>query len=179
MRVLVIASLVFSTVAWGAPSAAELDRVLGGYEHAATADEVKRLGAGADQILIGVAEDARSTAIRRTRAIAALRFVPSAAAHAYLRALILEQGRAPAPADVLDVAAALGALAPYGRAELPLVQRYLGHASAELRQSAAAALGLIADAGALPSLRARLAVERDPAIRTVLSHSIKTIETPR
>lgn len=179
MRKLAIASLLFSSVAWGAPSAAEVERVLGGYEHAPTAEEVKRLGTGADQVLIAVAQDARTSPIRRARAIGALRFVPSAGAHAFLRALIDEKARAPEGADVLDVASALAALAPYGREDLALELSYLAHASVELRHAAAAALGVIADAEALPSLRARLAVERDGGTRLMLARSIKSIEAPR
>jgi hypothetical protein len=156
-----------------------MDRVLGGYERAATAEDVKRLGADADRQLIDVAGDARTTRLRRTRAIAALRFVPSAAAHAFLRAVVLENKRAAGGADVLDLAAAIYSLSPYGAEETPLVLSLVAHASADVRQSAAAALAAIADPSAAPPLRARLAVERDAGVRFTLERSLKSLEAPR
>ena len=79
MRVLLLAGLLFSSVAWGAPSAAEVERALGGYERAPSAEDVKRLGPGADQVLIAAANDPRTSRLRRARAIGALGSRPAPA----------------------------------------------------------------------------------------------------
>ena len=82
-------------------------------------------------------------------------------------------------ADVLDVSAALSALVPYGREDLPLLSSYLGHASADLRQSAAAALGAIGDAEAIAPLRARFAVEHDSGVRLTVQRAIRSVQQQR
>jgi HEAT repeat protein len=174
----VLAMLLLCGTALAAPEPTMMDRVLGGYERAATAEDVKRLGADADRQLIDVAVDARTTRLRRTRAIAALRFVPSTAAHAFLRAVVLENKRATAGADVLDLAAAIYSLSPYTE-ETSLVLSFVAHGSADVRQSAAAALAAIADPAAAGPLRARLAVERDAGVRLTLQHALKSLEPAR
>jgi hypothetical protein len=143
-----------------------IEHILAGVEHTPTADEVKRLGADADQQLIDYAESPRATPIRRMRAILALRFVPSATARAYLSALLARQPGA------LDTAAALSALTPYGRDVLAQVQPYLVHPAADVRHAAVAAMTQL---GALAPLRARLAVEKDPGVHAEILRAL----TPR
>lgn len=143
--------------------AAPIDRILGGYEHVPTADEARSVGA---QALIDYAEDARHPQARRIQAIAALRFVPCDAARVYAVDVLARLGRSVAGGAVLEVAAALTALAPYHRSEL--IIPYATHASADVRQSAAASLALIADPPSLSVLRTRLIAERDPGLRAFL-----------
>ncbi len=182
MRAIVVgAALVLAWAVGGdataAPTARELERVLGGYEHAANADDVRRLGAGADVALMNVAGDARWPRIRRVRAIAALRFVPSAAARDWLRALV-SATRATctdaAECDALELAAALSSLQVYD-GQAPLLLSFVAHVSADVRQAAAASLAGARALEAEPILRARLAVERDDGVRATLAHALTAL----
>ncbi|MFI5288333.1 MAG: HEAT repeat domain-containing protein [Polyangia bacterium] len=153
-------------------STATLDRLCGGYEHAPSAAEVRALGPGADQALIDYATAASTSPLRRQRAIAALAFVPSVAAHQLLVAVLSAEGRASRGIAVLDVAAALSALTPYGAPALATVLPYLTHPSADVRQAAANTLGALGLPSAGGALEARLAVERDPSVRVHLAAAL-------
>jgi hypothetical protein len=143
--------------------AAPIDRILGGYEHVPTADEARSVG---PQALIDYAENLRNPQARRIQAIAALRYVPCDAARTYAVDVLARLGKSVTGGAVLEVAAALTALAPYQRSEL--IIPYATHPSADVRQSAAASLSLIADAPSLSVLRTRLIAERDPGVRAFL-----------
>jgi hypothetical protein len=167
-----LALLLASGVAAAAPTARDLDRALGGFERGPALEDVRRLGPRADEVLIAVASDARTSPLRRVRAIAALRFVPSAAARAFLIALVRDEGSRDRGLAVVEVAAALGALAPY---EPELVLPYLAHPSADVRQSAAAALASGPSARTQlvqQALQARAAVERDRGVRALLDRHL-------
>jgi hypothetical protein len=188
------AAFACATVGRAAPTARELERVLGGYEHAPTADEVRRLGAGADVALMNVAADAHWPRIRRVRAIAALRFVPSVAARDWLRSLAEDKrascgaaassaaasssssssGVEDAACDALELAAALSALQVYD-GQAPLLLSFVAHASADVREAAAAALAGAGARDAEPILRARVAVERDAGVRATLTRALATL----
>ncbi len=178
----VLASLaLLSVAAHAAPSQRELarlDRLLAGVEHVPGADEIRRLGPGTDAALITYASDARASRLRRLRAVAALRFVPSIAAHAFLDQLVAERAKATDGADVLDLAAALGALIPYGHDALATELRYLTHASADVRQAAAAALGQLHEPDARGALAARLIAERDAGVHVAVERALHELDRP-
>jgi HEAT repeat protein len=153
--------------------AAPVDRMLGAREHVITAAEVKSLGARADRLLIGAATDAKATRWRRARALLALRFAPSQEALAFLRALIDEKKQASQGADLLELAAALGSLQPYGREALPDLLPLATHPSADVRHAVVQALGEIAAPEAESALRARLYVERDPGVREAAARGLR------
>jgi hypothetical protein len=153
-----------------------LTRVLGGVERAPTAEAVRALGPAADRLLVAAASDGRTARLRRMRAIAALAFAPSAYARAFLLAVVRDQGGATRGADVLDVAAAAGALAVYGPTVAPTLVPLLAHASADVRQSAAAALGRARAPEAAGALRARLAVERDAGVHEELVRALARLQ---
>jgi HEAT repeat protein len=127
-------------------------------------------------VLVAIASDAGVTRLRRNRAISALGFVPSAAARAYLAAVLDEKGAAAEGADALDAAAALSALWPYGADALPLLTRFLAHASGDVRYAAAVALGRTALPEAAAWLRARYLAERDASVRAAVARSLKQLE---
>jgi hypothetical protein len=167
-----LAALVVSSVASAAPPRAAVELALAGIERAPTAESIRRLGAGADLVLIEIADDPATTPIRRARAIRAMQWAPSSSVRAYLHDLIATRGAATRGMDVLELGAALVSLAPYGAQELPLVLRFVAHASADVRQGAAIALGTLGGAEALAALRARSAVERDAGVREAIARGL-------
>lgn len=172
MRAALLAALLISSAASATPSRAAVELALAGIERAPTADSIKRLGAGVDLVLIEIADDPASTPFRRGRAIRALQWAPSSSARAYLHELIARKGAATGGMDVIELGAALVSLVPYGAAELPLALRFVAHPSADARQGAAIALGALGGAEALPALRARASVERDPGVREAIARAI-------
>lgn len=172
MKTLAAILLLLSSTVLAQPAVSPLDRLCGGYEHAPTAAEVRALGPAADERLIDYATAPSTSPIRRQRAIAALLFVPSTAAHQFLLDVLAREGRATRGVQVLDAAAALSALAPYGQPSLAIVLPYLTHASADVRQAAATTIGALGLPAARGSLSARLAVERDPSVRLHLAAAL-------
>jgi hypothetical protein len=136
-----------------------VDKILGAREHVITAEEIRSLGEKADRILIGVAGDARSSHYKRTRAIIALRHAPSQESLAFLRDVLSHE-------DVLDLAAAIGSLQPYGDEVFADVLPFLTHANAGVRHAAVLTLAPLPRAET--ALRTRLYIERDPAVRDAL-----------
>lgn len=147
--------------------------VLGGIEHAPTEADVRRLGATATSELLRAADDPTLSRLWRMRALYALRFVPSPAAHSFLLEVVAARSSATEGADVLDYAAALGALAPYGREELPTFLSALAHPSANVRHAAASSIALIKVPAADGALRLRLAVEQDVGVRRALVRALR------
>lgn len=175
MRAFVIVCF-FVAAAQAAPSSKELDRVLGGIERVAGPEDVRRLGSDADRVLIAVASDGRTSRLRRMRAILALQHAPTMEALDFLRAVLAEEGAAIEGPEVLDVAAALSALAPHGREVLSDLLPFLTHHSADVRQSAAAALAATRAPEAAAALRARVVVERDMGVRGVVLRALRGLD---
>jgi hypothetical protein len=161
------------------PAAGAADRILGAREHVITAAEVKSLGEHADRLLIAAASDGKSSRWRRARALVALRFAPSSESLAFLRAVIDEKKSFVEGAEVLELAAAAGSLAPYGPEALPDLLPLVTHASADVRHSVAQTLGSVYEVSGAPeaesALRARLYVERDPGVRDAVARALKIL----
>jgi HEAT repeats len=153
--------------------ASPLDRILGAREHVITVEEVGSLGEHADRLLIAAAADQRAGRWRRARALVALRFAPSSESLAFLRAVIDEKKGAWHGADVLELAAALTSLAPYGVDALPDLLPLAAHPAADVRHAVVQALGAIAAPEAESALRARLYVERDPGVRDAAARALR------
>jgi hypothetical protein len=168
VRALAAALLVCST-AYAEP---ELLRDL---ERAPTAGEVRQLGPDADRVLIAAARDPAVSRLVRLRAVSALTFAPTVRARAFLLDLLAAAAAAREGADVLDVAAALGALAAHGPSTLPVLLPYLAHASADVRQSAAYAIAASGATQGRASLTARLRVEREPGVQVALRRAGDTL----
>jgi HEAT repeat protein len=172
-RLLFSFSLFLATSAAADRRDARLAPVLGGIEHAPTEADVRRLGAGATSELLRAADDPTLSRLWRMRALYALRFVPSAAAHSFLLEVVAVRSSATEGADVLDYAAALGALTPYGSEELPTFLGALAHPSADVRHAAAAAIGLMKVPAVDGALKLRLAVEQDVGVRRALVRALQ------
>jgi hypothetical protein len=154
------------------PRSARLAEFLGARERVITAADVQSLGEKADRILIAAASDGKASRWRRARALLALQFAPSTESLTFLRAVIAEKKAAQAGADVLDLAAALTSLGPYGRDALPDLLPLLTHSSADVRHAVVQALSSIREPEAESALRARLYVEREAGIREAVARAL-------
>jgi len=172
MRAILVMLLVAGN-ALAMPTRRDLDRVLAGFEQVVNADHVKSLGAGTDTALIGYIEDPTVNSLRRQRALGALRHVPSSTVRDYLLARIKAHKAADHGAEVLELAAAIGALAPYGTAVLSSLLPFLSHPAPDVRQSTAAALEAIHSDTTANALAARIAVETDPGVQTALRSALQ------
>jgi HEAT repeat protein len=168
----IVLFLLFATAAYAGP----LDKLLGARERAPSADDVRALGPSGVRQLIGVATDARTSRLRRNRAILALRHVASAEAREFLRAVLADKKEAVEGADVLDLAAAVTALQPYGREVIADVLPLLTHASADVRHAAVVTLGAMHAPEADNALRIRATVERDPGVRAAAVSALRPAE---
>lgn len=173
MRTLLL-MLALTATATAAPRLVDLARVLGGYERTANADDIRALGPEADRMLIDHAEAPNQTRIQRQRAIVALRFVPTSRARSYALALLSASASAEDGPQAIDAASAITALSVYPDA-LTVILPHLAHASAEVRHSAAAALGVMRARESIGPLQTRLSIERDPGVRLVLQRSLKQL----
>jgi hypothetical protein len=168
----IVLFLLAATAAWAGP----LDKLLGGRERAPSADDVRALGPTAARQLIGVALDEQASRLRRNRAILALRHVPSGEAREFLRAVLADKREAVDGADVLDLAAAVTAMQPYGREVLADVLPFVTHGSADVRHAAVLTLGAMHAPEADNALRIRATLERDPGVRAAAVRALRTAE---
>ncbi len=176
-RAIVAALLLVGGIAFAAPSREAVERLLAGIESHVGADDVRRLGPGVDHVLAAIAVDARTSPVRRNRALAALSAVPSMEGRDLLRAVLRDHRDATTGADVLDLrtaALALGAFGPDAAADLvPL----LAHPTGDVRAAAAEGLARANAQSALPSLKLRLLTEREPGVQQALGRAIATLQS--
>lgn len=164
--------LVLLVAAW-APSASAEDSLreqvvdrLSAYEDPASGAEWRALGAGAE--LYALAQDTSLSPAQRAGAVYALGFFPTAANRAFLAALVGADG-----ADALLRRKAVYALgAGWGEGAILELSGALAAPDTQLRVAAARALGKVGTAAAQSALRARVAVEPNPAVRTTLSTAL-------
>jgi hypothetical protein len=171
---IVLAVLALTGLAHAAPRVLDLARVLGGYERTASADDIRALGPEADRLLIDHAEASGQTRVQRQRAIVALRFTPTARARAYAQSLLQASIGAGDGPSVVDAAAAITALSAYPDT-LPLLLPHLSHRAAEVRQSVAAAIGVLRAREAVGSIQLRLSIESDAGVRVVLGKVLRAL----
>jgi HEAT repeat protein len=171
MRPLLLVALLLPSLAAAAPSDPELDRFFSGYERVITAEEVQALGPDADQAIIRYDGSSRFSRLRRMRAVAALVHLPGERARLFLLDYVAERRDARSGPEVVELSAAVGALAPYPSALATLLP-YLEHASPDVRTAAAAALARIPDVRARNAIVARRFSERDPAVRAALGRAL-------
>ncbi len=177
MRALILMVLVVGVahgVAHAEPTRRELDRVLGGFEQVVNSDAVRSLGAGTDVALISYIEDRKLSSLRRQRALSALAQVPSATVRDYLVGRVRAQKSAERGAEVLELAAAIGALAPYGAQVLSTVTPLIGHPAPDVRQAAAVTLGTMRLPSTSTALAARLTIEPDPGVKAALRRALES-----
>lgn len=163
-------------VALAAPTRAAVERLLAGYEPGATAADLKRLGEGTDRVLVAIASDPKTSRIRRNRAISAIAAVPSPAGQEFLRAVLRDQGNATEGADLLDLQACIRALPAFGSTGALEALPLLAHANADVRVIVADALAAAKAHEAVPPLRLRLGVEREPEVLRALQRALAALQ---
>lgn len=113
----------------------------------------------------------------KLRAIRALSQYPSDQARGELAILLQQLGAARQGTAVLDLRAAIEALADIGGTEaVPVITPFLNaEESLDLRATAARALGTIGSPSAAPALRARQQVEQSDEVRVAITEALRKI----
>jgi hypothetical protein len=144
------------------------------------AAELRALAAAPENALMAIASDVRADGLLRSRAVAALRLLPSPGVHVFLGKLIETKAKATDATDRLIVrraAVALGWMSGTGAAET--LALLFDNEDAEVRLDAAIGLGLTRAATAVPLLRKQLAVEQSPRVRDQIERQLRALgESP-
>ncbi|HEY5283371.1 MAG TPA: HEAT repeat domain-containing protein [Polyangia bacterium] len=144
------------------------------------AEDLRALAPAPENALMAIASDVHADGLQRSRAVAALRLVPSAAVHVFLGKLIQAKAKATDATDRLIVrraAVALGWMSGTGAAET--LALLFDNEDADVRLDAAIGLGLTRAATAAPALRRQLAVEQAPRVRDQIERQLRALgESP-
>lgn len=167
---------LFPSLAGAAPTRAQVERLLAGYEPQATAASFQRLGAGTDKVLIAIAADAATSPLRRVRALAALQWVPTAEGQAACQRVVREEGGALEGQPVLEVVACARTLGAFGASASADLVPLVSHPLAEVRIAAAHGLAAAKATGAIAALQDRLAVEDDAAAKDALARAVRVLQ---
>jgi hypothetical protein len=138
--------------------------------------ELRALAPAPETTLMAIASDGRADGLLRSRAVAALRLVPSAGVHVFLGKLIQAKAKTTDATDRLIVrraAVALGWIAGTGAAET--LALLFDNDDADVRLDAAIGLGLTRAAAAAPPLRKQLAVEAAPRVRDQIERQLRAL----
>jgi hypothetical protein len=156
------------------PARATVEQALRAHDLGPGEADIGKLGAGADQVLIAIAGDAKADLPLRARAVSALAYCRTSAARKFLTQII---GESSAAADRLLARKAAMALGWLGGPDVPaLLAPLLDHADADVRIDAALALGLTRLDGAAELLRKRLPQESDGRVRAQIGRQLRVIE---
>jgi hypothetical protein len=144
-----------------------------------TAAELRGLAKAPENALMAIASDTRVDGLIRSRAVAALRLVPTKGVQSFLGKLVEAKAKATEAADRLiarRAAVALGfTLAPGAAEKLALL---FENEDAEVRLDAAIGLGLTRAETAATLLRRQLAVESVPRVRDQIERQLRALPEP-
>jgi HEAT repeat protein len=141
--------------------------------------ELRRLAESAEPILIAIADDPAAPGASRGRALAALAYGRSGRSHAFLENFIIRETPSREPSDHLLVRRAAMALGWRSGPRLTeVLAPLLDSDDRDVRLDAAAALGLARARDAERPLRARLAVETDPAVKQQIEAALRAVAPP-
>jgi len=159
------------------PTRVEVETALG---KGGSPGELQHWAASADGILTALAADRTASETVRGRALSALAFAKTSRAHAFLENFIIEKAPSSAPVDRVLVRRAAGSLGWQGGARVvEVLGPLLDNGDPDVRLDAAAALGLARARDAEGPLRARLALETDPAVRRQIEAALKAVTATR
>lgn len=168
-------SIVLVTLALAAPPPtpgpalhARVVELLSGLESSPSAADWSALGPAAEAELLAVAQDPAALPTQRGNALVALAHFPTEAARGLLTRTLADA----ASPELLRRKACLGLAGGWGAAAVPELSVALADPSVLVRQSAARALGTVADPAAASALERRLAVETDASVVTVLRQAV-------
>ena len=146
----------------------------------AGAADLQRLAQTSQAGLMAVAADRTAAASLRGRALSALAYAGNGRAHAFLENFIIRTTPSRDAADRALLGQAAIALGWQGGPRLvDLLAPLLDDGDRELRLDAAIGLGLSRNRDAEKPLRARLAVETDPAVKRQLDTALRAVTAPR
>jgi hypothetical protein len=144
------------------------------------AGELRALALAPEDALMAIVSDPAALALIRSRAVAALRVVPTQGVGVFLGKLIQSKAKATDTTDRLIVrraAVVLGWMAGAGAAET--LSLLFDNEDAEVRLDAAIGLGLTRAATAATYLRRQLAVETAPRVRDQMERQLRALgESP-
>jgi HEAT repeat protein len=165
-------------VARGAgPTRADVEARLQKANYNPSAAELAELGPGAGGLLIQIAEDRAAAGPLRLRAMSALAYVRTPAAHDFLETFLIKMRPSSDPTDqalLRKAAVALGWQA--GPRTVEVLAALLDHPSPDVRLDAVVALGLTRSQGAGKPLRARMAQETDANVRAQIDRQLKVLD---
>ncbi len=142
--------------------------------------ELQHWAVAADRILTEVAADRAVAETVRARALSALAYARTSRARAFLENFIIEKTPSSSPVDRVLLRRAATSLGWQGGARVvEILAPLLESTDAEVRLDAAAALGLSRARDAERPLRARLAVEADPAVRRQIQAALEAVTAAR
>jgi HEAT repeat protein len=144
------------------------------------ATELRALAAAPENVLMAVASDPAAEGLMRSRAVAALRVVPTQGVQVFLGKLIQTKAKATDKTDRLLVrraAVVIGWMGGAGAVEK--LAMLFDNEDAEVRLDAAIGLGLTRAATAATSLRRQLAAEPAPRVRDQIERQLRSLnESP-
>lgn len=170
--ILLLATLAFATPPDAAPAGPALHtrvvEMLSGIETTPSAAAWQALGPAAELELETIARDAAMLPTQRGNALAALANFPTEAAHTLLVTTLADT-----TTDRLFRRKACSGLAHgWGAAAVPELAAALADNDVIVRQAAARALSKVADPSATAALKARLAVETDSSVTSILKKAV-------
>jgi HEAT repeat protein len=157
--------LLLASTGWAGPQRQAVLDLLNAYDEPVRQEDLAALGAGVDAELLEIAQDAAVPLTRRGKAVAALKFYPTTEVRSFLDATLAGQ-------ESLLRRKAAYSLAAFGSSAVPALIGALGEPDVQLRVAAANALGTVGDAEGLEALRARLAVETEPAVKKAITAAV-------
>jgi HEAT repeat protein len=143
----------------------------------ASAEDLQQLATAPEKVLMAVASDAHVEGLVRARAVAALHFVGSHEAQAFLSKLIQSKAKATNATDRLILrraAMVLGWMAGAGAAE-DLAQLF-DNDDADVRLDAAIGIGLTRAETAATLLRRQLTAESAPRVRAQIERQLHALD---
>ena len=141
-----------------------------------TAAELRALSKAPEDLLMVIASDTRAATLVRSRAVAALRLVPTQGVRVFLGRLVETKAKATDTTERLMVrraAVALGWMAQAGTVEQ--IAGLFENEDDDVRLDAAIGLGLTRAVAAATYLRRQLAVEQTPRVRDQIERQLRNL----
>lgn len=138
--------------------------LLSGYEQAATADELRRLGPGVESELLVIADDPSMSRVRREAATYSLGWFPSETTRVWLQGRLAD----PSVDSHIRRSAAWALANGWQDSAVPDLSTAFADPDVQLRNQIARALGKVGTAAARAALEARLPNETDAMVRTTV-----------
>ena len=144
-----------------------------------SAAEVRGVSPSPDKTLIAIASDEHAERLIRSRAVAALRFLPSSDVQEFLTKLIQDKATATDPTDRLILRRAAIAVGWMAGADAPdLLATLFANEDVEVRVDAVLGISMSRAGTATGTLRKQLAVESAPRVRQQIERQLVALEAP-